>query len=530
MEISSQPIRIAGEERAVLVVARDIGERKRAEAALSAERDRARRYLDLSPVLFVALDRDGRVSLVNRQTSEVLGRAEEEIVGRPWFDEFVPTQEKKRLATLFGRLMSDELEPFEYVENAVLAGDGSERMIGWRNTLLRDSEGRVVGSLSAGEDLTERRELEEQLRHSQRLEAIGRLAGGVAHDFNNLLQAIMTTAELLKLEACSPEAVAGAAAELLAHAQRGASLARQLLLFARRTVIQKERVDLNELVESTSILLRRLLRSNIRLELELSPCAQPVAADRGQLEQVLTNLALNATDAMPDGGTIGLRTGGGEGRAWFEVEDTGFGMSDAVRARIFEPFFTTKEAGKGTGLGLAVVHGIVAQHGGQVEVTSGPGEGARFRVILPREVAEAAGTTDSGARHAISAGNGEHVLLVEDDDQIRTAMARTLERIGYRVTAAASGEAAADAVLEGPLDLLITDVMLPGIPGPEVARRLAARWPGLAAVFISGYAGDEVLRREILEGRVRFLQKPVDLASLAREVRAALDDRAGDRS
>ena len=363
--------------------------------------------------------------------------------------------------------MAGDLEPFAYWETPVLTADGNERMVAWRNSLLRDATGAVIGSLSAGEDVTERKQLEEQLRHAQKMEAMGRLAGGVAHDFNNLLQAMLATVQLLRLGGAERLRRRGRR-RAQSTSGRGASLARQLLLFARRGVTQPERLDLDELVTEAVGLLRRLVRENVRVSADTCGEPLPVDGDRGQLEQVLTNLALNAVDAMPGGGELRLRTGAGEeGQVWLEVADTGHGMDEALCEQIFEPFFTTKGAGKGTGLGLAVVHGIVAQHRGRIEVDSRPGQGSTFRIVLPRH--------DSGVFASVAQeptqvgepprGSSERILLVEDNEQIRVVFTRLLARLGYEVLAAESGEAAIALGDGQAFDLLISDVMLPGVSG-----------------------------------------------------------------
>jgi len=524
-EVSSQPILQDGRLTGILVVARDVTARRAAAAALRAERDRARQYLDLAPVLFVALDADGRVTLANRRTCEVLGRPEAEITGADWFGEYLPAAVRGGMRTAFAQLLAGDRGVFGSMESPVRTAAGDERLVSWRNALLRDDAGTVIGVLSAGEDITERTHLEEQLRHAQKLDAMGRLAGGVAHDFNNLLQAMLATVQLLRLGAAGEAQFTDTARELEEHVRRGASLARQLLLFAKRGVTQPERLDLNDLVVDAVSLLRRLVRENVRVSAVVADRPLPVDGDRGQLEQVLTNLALNAVDAMPEGGDLCLRTGvSDDGRVWLEVADTGHGMDDAVRERIFEPFFTTKGADKGTGLGLAVVHGIVAQHHGQIQVQSEPGRGSTFRILLPRHDSGVfASVAPEPARAGEPArGRGERILLVEDNEQIRTVFSRMLVRLGYHVVAVASGEEAGVLPSDPAFDLLISDVMLPGASGVDVARGMLDRWPRLRVILMSGYAEDEVLREEILSGHVHFLQKPIDLATLAQHVRAAL--------
>ncbi len=503
-------------------VARDVTDRVVAERALRGERDRARQYLDLAGVLFVAVDEQGRVTLVNRKTCEILGRNEGDIVGRCWFDEFVPASHRADAQHAFDRLMSGEAH--QYAESPVLTDAGVERLVAWRSTAVLDGQGRVIGMLASGEDVTERRLLEEQLRHAQRLEAMGRLAGGVAHDFNNLLQAMLVTAQMVRDEQ-DPSAMREAIAEIEENILRGSSLTRQLLLFARRGVTRPQRLDLNELVRTASSLLQRLVRENVVLSLRIGREPLPIRADRSQLEQVLTNLVVNATDAMPDGGDLEVATGGDAREVWFEVRDSGCGVPDELRGRIFDPFFTTKEATKGTGLGLAVAHGIVSEHRGRIELSAGRDPGACFRVTLPREPGGGSGARsqprEPGA--GLPRGRGESILLVEDNDQIRVTFERMLVRLGYGVRVAASAAEVWGLPDEPGFDLLISDVVLPGEPGTEIARRMMARQPTLAVILMSGYAKNDVLVQEISSSDVCFLQKPVDLATLAREIRRVLD-------
>jgi PAS domain S-box-containing protein len=394
---------------------------------------------------------------------------------------------------------------------------------------VRDGNGRIVNFVAVKRDATGQAALEAQLRQSQKMEAVGQLAGGVAHDFNNLLQALTSTLELLRVQGDDPERRATAVSEFETYVKRGSSLTRQLLLFSRRGVTRRERLELNDVVRETSALLRRLVRENILVEVELEPAALPVYADRGQLEQVLVNLVVNASDAMPSGGRMVLRTARpAAGRVCFEVEDTGRGIPEDLRERVFEPFFTTKAAEKGTGLGLSVVHGIVTGHGGWVELVSQVGHGTLFRVVLP-QAPDGAEQPRPGAGDDISAagprrGCGERVLLVEDEDGARHGLAEMLSMLGYEVGAAASGEEAFSLPPGQAFDVLLTDLLLPGVQGVEVARRLRRLWPDLRVIVMSGYAEDEATRQGLSMEGAHFLQKPFSLEVLARELRAALDD------
>jgi CheY-like chemotaxis protein/two-component sensor histidine kinase len=358
------------------------------------------------------------------------------------------------------------------------------------------------------------------------MEAVGQLAGGIAHDFNNLLQALMSQIQLLQSRSEDPQGVVSLSRELEQQVGRGASLTRQLLLFSRRETVKPEKLDLNEAVRDATSMLKRLVRANIALGLEFSPGPLRVEVDRGQLDQVLMNLAVNASDAMPEGGKLTIRTGADAGQTvWLTVEDTGHGIPAVIRDRIFEPFFTTKGVGKGTGLGLSVVHGIVAQHGGRIQVESDVGKGTTFRITLPRAGSgefPAAAELPTPAQE-LPEGKGERILVVEDEEIARQGLHDILASLGYRVVAVGSGEEAGGLPGDPGFDLLLTDLMLPGIAGPALAATLKERWSALKVILMSGYTEDEAVRRGVGSGLVRFLQKPFDMKTLAREVRAALD-------
>jgi two-component system, cell cycle sensor histidine kinase and response regulator CckA len=389
-----------------------------------------------------------------------------------------------------------------------------------------EDDKRVLGHVSTqvAQAIT-RKGAEEALRESQKMQVIGQLAGGVAHDFNNLLQALLGSIEVLRIRSSDPETLSHALAEIEEDVRRGAALTRQLLLFSRRDVVKVEGLDLNEIVRQASTLLRRLLRENVQLSLELAGEPLRIQADRSQLEQVLVNLVVNATDAMAEGGRLTIRSGRAGDEAFIEVEDTGSGMTDEVRAHIFEPFFTTKGKDKGVGLGLSVVHGIITQHGGRVEVASRPGHGSSFRIFLPGVASSPATDADvrSSTVHEARPGRGERVLVVEDEQGARQAVGDILRLLRYDVVTVASGEEALALEPDRPFDLLLTDVLLPGIHGSEVATRLQARWPELHVILMSGYAESDALHALLRNSPVRFLQKPFGMATLAAEIRAALE-------
>jgi PAS domain S-box-containing protein len=374
----------------------------------------------------------------------------------------------------------------------------------------------------------ERRRAEAALRQAQKMEAVGRLAGGVAHDFNNVLQAILSMTQVLRTRGGDPVSWNVTLSELENQIRRGGGLTRQLLVFARREVSKPEETDLEVVLRDGATMLARLLRENIRFLTRFPGAPLKIAADRGQIEQVLMNLVLNAADAMPQGGELSLDAGrDGDPWVWFSVADTGHGIPAELHGRIFEPFFTTKEIGQGTGLGLSVVHGIVTSHGGRVEVNSEVGQGSSFRVVLP---ALGYGPTPVARRDEVlpeaAPGAGERVLVVEDEEGAREGLKEILAILGYQPVAVTSGEEALALDARDRFDVLLTDLVLPGINGAELAGRLSGRWPRLAVIIMSGYTEDEAMRRGIRAGEVRFLQKPFDMETLARELRSALDEVA----
>ena len=504
----------------MVCVVRDISERKRAEEA----RARLATAVDQAAEAIVITSTDGTIQYVNPAFERVTGYGEEEAIGQNprLLKSGVHDEGFYRdmwVALAAGRVWSG------HVVNRRKDGSLYEE----ESTIspIRDSSGAVVSYVAVKRDVTNEMRLAEQVREAQKLRAIGQLAGGVAHDFNNLLQALMGTAEVLRNRGGDARVLADAVAELEADIRRGAALTRQLLLFAHRNVVKLERMDLNDAVRATERLLRRLLRENIRIFVEVAAEPLTVDADRGQLEQVLVNLAVNAADAMPEGGTLTIRTAHPRpDEALLEVCDTGLGIPEELQPRVFEPFFTTKGPDKGIGLGLSVVHGIVTRHGGRIELASRPEAGTSFRIVLPfRESGVHAATPPVVAPSSPERGRGERVLLVEDETGAREGLTQILTMLGYSAVAVGDAEAAMAMPVDAPFDLLLTDLLLPGLHGAELADVMRRRWAGLRVVVMSGYAEDEAVRRSVLEGTVRFLQKPFDMPTLARELRGALDDR-----
>jgi two-component system cell cycle sensor histidine kinase/response regulator CckA len=391
-------------------------------------------------------------------------------------------------------------------------------------------------------DISERKRLEDQFRQAQKMEAIGRLAGGVAHDFNNLLTVIMSYADLLRTDLAANARARADVEEICKAAEGAAGLARQLLAFSRRQVLQPQLLDLNVVVTNTERLLRRLIGEDVTLGTVLAPELSPVHADPGQLEQVIMNLGVNARDAMPEGGRLTIETASvalvPEGPVGdpshtgpyvvLSVSDTGVGMDEDTRAHIFEPFFTTKELGKGTGLGLATVYGIIEQSGGFIRVSSEVGLGTIFRVYLPAASAAVSSGIALSAPSELLSGT-ETVLLVEDLASVRAVARQVLERRGYKVLAAADGPSALRLAnrYTGPIHLLLTDVVMPHLSGRHLADRLVELRPAIKVLYISGHMDDAIVRHGVLESGTAFLQKPFTPATLARKVREVLDSPGG---
>jgi two-component system, cell cycle sensor histidine kinase and response regulator CckA len=396
---------------------------------------------------------------------------------------------------------------------------------------LRDIEGDVSAVVTIATDITERRrsaeeraELEHRLAQAQRLESVGQLAGGVAHDFNNLLSVILTCVGFATRELPADHPVRDDVEEIGRAADRAAALTRQLLMFSRREVVKPEVLDVGGLLRDLERLLNRTLSERIALRITVGPDLLPVLADRAQLEQVLVNLAVNARDAMPDGGTLAIAVAGTADGVRITVVDDGTGMLEEVRDRAFEPFFTTKDPGQGTGLGLATVHGIVTDSGGTVDITSAPGRGTSVTIFLPgcREQVRSPELPAEPGEHAPSAAR---VLVVEDQEPVRRQACRILAAHGYEVTEAPGGEEALEGWEE--VDVLVTDVVMPGMTGQQLAQLAIERNPDLRVVFMSGHTEDVLVRNGARARNLAFVQKPFTRATLLRAVENALAASAG---
>jgi PAS domain S-box-containing protein len=542
-----------GQFAGVMGLIEDVTERRRLEHDLRAAEDarrevehRLRQMLDTIQILAVMLDRDGRVTFCNECVVTLTGWSRDELIGRDWFDACVPVPVRNALRAEFLAALGEAGGLSGERENPIVTRDGRVRDVSWHNTLLVDAAGRVVGTASFGHDVTDHRQLEAQYRQAQKMEAVGQLAGGIAHDFNNLLQVITGYAALALAELGPDAPLSPDIDEIRRASERATTLVRQLLTFSRRQKIERRPLDINATIADLLKMLRRLIGEHIELDFAPGYGVAPVPADAGLLEQVLMNLCVNARDAMPDGGRIGIATENvsigrefAERRAWaaegeyvlLTVADTGPGIPPSLHERIFEPFFTTKEVGKGTGLGLATVYGIVKQHEGMIEVALDVSVGTTFRIYLPAAPAGAAGEVRPPAAETVPGGH-ETILLAEDEELVRNLARRVLERAGYRVLQARDGEEAI-AIVESDaetIDLALLDVVMPRVGGRDVAARFRSLRPDAPIIFSTGYSRQALDEEWAPDQGAEIILKPYEPKVLLERVRARLGRRdAGGR-
>jgi two-component system cell cycle sensor histidine kinase/response regulator CckA len=515
--------------------AKERAERRKAEEALRASEQRTRALMENAKDAILVTNIQGIVVEVNRAGEELFGRPRAEFAGCHFFDLLVADErEKARLrfeAILAGGAPGGQ-------ETIAMAADGRAVPIEISGSLVEIGGERLM--LAIVRDVSERKQLEEQFRQAQKMEAVGRLAGGVAHDFNNLLTVILGYSDVINNQLAAEHPLRQEVEQIRKAGERAAALTQQLLAFSRTQVLLPQVIDIREVVTDIHTMLRRVIGEDIDLLMVCDRETSRIKADRGQLEQVLMNLAVNARDAMPGGGKLTIETRNvvfGEADAreqataqpgsyvMIAVSDTGSGMNAETKTHIFEPFFTTKEKGKGTGLGLATVYGIVKQSGGFIGVSSEPGHGTAFRIYLPRVEEELDSIPRPLPTASESARGTETLLLLEDEEGVRRLAREVLVSHGYKVIEISGWQSALELAARhpGPIDMVLADAVMPETGGPEIVSRLSALRPGIKILSMSGGADDAVLRRSLTEAGVGVLQKPFAYDDLARRVRQLLD-------
>lgn len=535
VEIHIRPF-FHGDKHLGLSLARDITERKQAERALNESHDLLRAVIEGTPDAIYAKDLQRRYRMINSAGARFLGKSVAEVLGKETAELVAPETEQATRDRELRILVTAETETFE--ETVTVAQ--MPRTFLSTKAPYRDHNGNVIGLVGIARDVTEMKRLEADLRQAQKMEAVGRLAGGVAHDFNNLLSVIIGYSELVYNQLSSAPEAREHLYQVMKAGERAAGLTRQLLAFSRKQVLQPRVLALDPMLAELCKMLKRLIGENITLAQSLDAKEGNVKVDRGQLEQAVVNLAVNARDAMQGGGRLTIasehvRIGEQDAAAHREmpqgdyvvitVADTGEGLDETTRARIFEPFFTTKEAGKGTGLGLAMVYGFVKQSGGHIDVQSEPGQGTSFHIFLPRVESEETASAPAAEDFQISGGD-ETILLVEDEEGLRTLLRLVLQSYGYTVLEARDGQ---DGLwmagqYTGKIHALVTDLVMPRMGGRELADHLTRQRPTVRTLFVSGHTEDPILQRGHAGPGTAFVHKPFSPLALARKVRQLLDE------
>ena len=551
VEISLSPV-ATGNGMIVLSAIRDISDRKRIEEELrraheELDRRKSRELRDFQARLALIVDSsqdaiigknlEGIITHWNKGAEEIYGYTEHEMIGRP-ISTLAPPERADEIESILKKIRNGER--VEYFESVRVTKDKRRLSMSISVSPIHDADGKVMGASTIARDITSQKKIEDQLRQSQKMEAVGRLAGGVAHDFNNLLGIVTACSELLRnhVDADALEYVDN----IREAAKRGAALTKQLLAFSRRQPVQVLLLDWNERLKDVSKLLKPLMGDDVEIVLLPRSPTAIVEADPGQLDQVVLNLAVNARDAMPHGGKLIIETAVYDfdesftqehpsmnpGRyVMLAISDNGVGMDEATRSKIFEPFFTTKEVGKGTGLGLATVYGIIKQSGGQVWVYSEFGHGTTFKIYLPSAEHKVGSAEDKREELLPARRDGVTILLAEDDAIMRHVTRKMLEEHGYKVLEAEDGQAALNKIQSSttPIALTLTDVVMKGMTGPELVLKLIESYPQMKVVYMSGYTG-ELVSHQGLDTGIRLLEKPFTRAALLKTLDEALNSAA----
>ena len=549
VEISLSPV-ATGDGLLVLSAIRDISDRKRIEEQLRKTQEELTRRkdrqlwdyqnrlaltVDSSQDAIIGKNLDGIITHWNKGAEDIYGYKAQEVIGKS-ISILAPSDRPDEIPGILQKIRHGER--VDYFETVRVTKDGRHRNVSISVSPIRDAEGNVVGASAIARDVTAQKRAEDQLRQAQKMEAVGRLAGGIAHDFNNILGIITACGELLRGRVGEDSGSGQYIDNIRKAADRGASLTRQLLAFSRKQAVQPRVLDVNERIREAAKLLRPLMGDDVEIVTPSNPAPAVVEADPGQLDQIIMNLALNARDAMPKGGKLIVETAPKDFDAGFAlqhppmtaghyvmlaVSDNGCGMDEATVSRIFEPFFTTKEIGKGTGLGLATVYGIVKQSGGHIWVYSEPNRGTTFKIYLPSAEHKIGIVAPSGAETLPQRRDGTRILLVEDDALMRNLTRQMLEEHGYSVMEAEDGKSALELLVSDHIsvDVTLTDVVMKGMSGPELVLRLTESHPAMRVVYMSGYTG-ELIDGSTQQTGIPLLEKPFTRTSLLKILDGAL--------
>ncbi|MDA3834210.1 MAG: response regulator [Spirochaetales bacterium] len=515
---------------------------------LKLSRDRAQNYLDIAGVMLIALNREGEIIMVNQKGAEILGITEDEALGRDWFDHFIPQNMAEEIKHVFNQLLHGETPLVEYYENPIRTTSGEERLIAFHNSLLKNSQGEITGVLWSGEDVTDQRlmqeealKLSEQLRQSHKMEAIGTLAGGIANDVNNILAAIIGYADLAQDDIPKESPAQLHIQQISKAGHRAIDLVKQIMAFSRQEATERIPLHIPPIIKETLKLLRATLPTTIEIRQNIEPTCGNILADPTAIHQVLLNLCTNSAQAMEEtGGILGISlkditiTGKQQQLeskllpglyVQLTVQDNGIGIAPDVIERIFDPYFTTKEVGRGSGMGLAVVVGIVKSHDGLITVDSSPATGTIFKVYFPQTFAEITAQDNNTA--PLPSGK-EKILIVDDEEPIVTMFKRLLSRRGYQTTAITSSTEALELFRAHPdgFDLVLTDQTMPLLTGEQLTKELLKLRPELPIIICSGNSEKMSRKKALSIGIKVYMTKPVDARELALTIRQVLDDAA----
>lgn len=526
----------------IIVIVNDLSETKLIKRKVKKEKDIARKYLNIVGVIIIVFDKNCNVTLINNKGCEILGYPRNKILGKNWFN-FIVQEEINLIKKVFESLRVGDVNPVEYFEYSIVRKNGDRKLILWHNTVLCDENNNLIGFLSSGEDITKTRDLEEQLRQSAKMEAIGMLAGGIAHDFNNILTVIngytQNISEKINNSDFDYKEISKNIKEVINAGIKAETLIKQLLAFSSRQIMKLEVINLNSLIHNLQKMLKRLIREDIHLDLTLDKNIWNIEVDPGQIEQVIMNLVINGRDAMPKGGILTIKTKNivlnedyikkneniflkKDSYVLLTISDNGVGMSRETQKHIFEPFFTTKKD-QGTGLGLSTVYGIVKQCNGAIKVSSELNKGTTFKLYFPHTITKTSKQFYSKINEKSFKGN-KTILVVEDRYEVREFINKMLTDKGYNILCAEDGKDALEKIskYKGEVDLLLTDVVMPHMSGKTLSEKIKKQYPEIKIIFMSGYTDDAIVYHGVLEDGANFLQKPFTISNLLQKIKEVL--------